>query len=248
MADLTLYNNTAPSAGTLGLAHERILRIYRNSAFENVTGDINNFLDTPTPVMQPRENYGNKGSQASDKFAENYVLTFTVELVRAANGMFVVAQAWAKALMTAARTTGAANKVDAQWFDAKDDEWPAFQGTFRVEGVEQDVAYTGKRVIAFTLTSDGPVEQITSPIATAVPTIETALPSGAAVGDLIYIKGHKFTGTVSITVDAQSVTDFQVIDDNTISLVVPSSVSGAAAIIVTNAAGASSSYSYTAAA
>lgn len=247
MADLSIYNNTAPSEGTVGLAHERILRIKRNGAFENVTGDINNFLDTPTPVKVTRENYGNKGTQAGDKFAENYVLTFTVEMIRAANGMFVVAQAWAKALMVAARSTGSANKVEAQWFDAKDDEWPAFQGTFMVEGVEQEVTYTGKRVIAFTLTSDGVVEQITSPIATSVPIIETVLPSGQTVGDVIYIKGYKFTGTTGVTIDAQTVTEYRVIDDNTIAILIPSSVSGAAAVVVTNAAGASDPYSYTAA-
>lgn len=247
MADLSIYENTAPSAGTLGLAHERILRIKRNGAFENVTGDIDNLLDTATPVTQPRNNYGNKASQSADKLADNYVLTFTVELVRATNGMFVVAQAWAKTLMTAARSKGEANKVEAQWFDAKDDEWPAFQGTFMVEGVEQDVTYSGKRVIAFTLTSDGPVEKITSPIATAVPIIETALPSGQTVGDVIYIKGYKFTGTTGVTIDTQNVTELRVIDDNTIAILIPSSVSGAANIVVTNAAGASSAYAYAAA-
>lgn len=81
----------------------------------------------------------------------------------------------------------------------------------------------------------------------AAPSITSVLPSGAAVGDVVAIKGVRFTGTTGITVDGANVLEYAVIDDSTIALLVPATVSGAAAVIVTNATGASAAYSYTAA-
>lgn len=57
----------------------------------------------------------------------------------------------------------------------------------------------------------------------------------------------RFTGTTGITVDGANVLEYAVIDDSTIALLVPATVLGAAAVIVTNATGASAAYSYTAA-
>ena len=130
MADHTLYDTTVPSQGSVALAHENILRIKRNGVFENVTGDINNFLPTPTPVTVPREVYGTKGTQSVDKIGDNWVLTFTAEGVRDENGAIV--QPWLIELVAAAGRKGAANKVDAQWFDALDDALPAYEGSFAV--------------------------------------------------------------------------------------------------------------------
>lgn len=81
----------------------------------------------------------------------------------------------------------------------------------------------------------------------AVPVITNATPSGAAVGAMIQLTGSFFTGTTAITVDGVSVVEWEVTSDTKLALLIPVGVSGAAAIIVTNAAGASSAYSYTAA-
>lgn len=79
-----------------------------------------------------------------------------------------------------------------------------------------------------------------------VPSISSVLPSLKTVGDVVTIKGVRFTGTTGITMDGATVLKYTVIDDYTISLLVPATVAGAAAVIVTNATGASAAYSYTA--
>lgn len=83
--------------------------------------------------------------------------------------------------------------------------------------------------------------------ATEVPTITAATPSGLTTGDILKITGSRFTGTTAITIDAQNVTEFVVHDFSTIYALIPAAVSGAANIVVTNAAGASDPYAYTAA-
>lgn len=79
------------------------------------------------------------------------------------------------------------------------------------------------------------------------PVIGSALPAGQPVGDALVLTGLRFTGTTGITIDGQTVTQFDVISPSMITLVIPASVTGAAAIIVTNAAGASDPYAYVAA-
>ena len=247
MPDRTIYDTTVPSAGSRGMAHQRILRMRFQNAWTNITGDANNLKMTPSPVAVASERYGQKASQASQKLADNYAVTFGVEAVRNASGMFVAAQAAIRELLKIGRRTGADNLVEIQWFDALDDDVPAFQGIFRVEWDDANAGYAEGAGWAFTLTSVGSVPQITSPIATGVPLIETVLPVGKTVGDVIYIKGHKFTGTTQVQIDGVTVVKFTPIDDNTLSILIPTGVSGAAIVRVTNAAGVSADYNYTAA-
>jgi len=82
---------------------------------------------------------------------------------------------------------------------------------------------------------------------TGVPVISSALPSGQAVGDSLVLTGARFTGTTAVTIDGATVTNRDVISDSQIVLVIPATVSGTAPISVTNAAGASTAYTYAAA-
>jgi len=72
-------------------------------------------------------------------------------------------------------------------------------------------------------------------------------PDPAAPGDLVTIKGTRFTGATAVTMDGVAVPEFTVVDSETIVAVVPAGVSGAADVVVTNATGNSTAYSYTAA-
>lgn len=81
-----------------------------------------------------------------------------------------------------------------------------------------------------------------------LPVISAVTPSEAAVGEIVKITGTRFTGTTGITIDAVAVTEFSVHSDDTIYAVIPATVSGAADVVVTTAAGASTAYAYTAAA
>lgn len=244
----TIYDSTQQTAGTLAKSHEKILRIKRGGVFENVTGDANNLAAVPTPVTNPRENYGNKGMPSVEKIGDSWVITFDVEAVRDANG--VIAQTWLSALITIAQASGGDNKVEAQVFDGRDENLKAIQGSFSVASADLSAVntnYSDKGSYRFTLTSDGVVDLVTSPIAgTGEPIIESATPTLQTVGDQIVLRGYKFTGTVSATVDSASVVEFIVVDDYTLVLVIPATVTGAADIIVTNATGASAAFAYTA--
>lgn len=100
-----------------------------------------------------------------------------------------------------------------------------------------------------TAMGDGPLTIITNPLTGSLaPEIVTVLPTGKTVGDLVKIIGNKFTASTitGITIDGQAVLKFTVDSDNVITAVIPASVAGAANVIVTNAAGASNTYAYTA--
>lgn len=81
--------------------------------------------------------------------------------------------------------------------------------------------------------------------AAAVPTISSALPSGAGDGDVVSVGGSRFTGTTGVTVGGSAVGDFYVVNDSQIIITVPVGDAGSAPIIVTNATGASSAFAYT---
>lgn len=246
MADTTLYDTTVPSQGSVALAHQQIIRVKRNGVFENITGDVNNLLPTPTPVTVAREVYGTKGVQSIDKIGDNWVITFSVEGVRDATGAIV--QPWLVELIKIAGLKGQANKVETQWFDALDDALPAHEGWFSVSYVPGNTGYADKALFNFTLTSDGVVPEIPSPIAgTGAPIIESVGPALQTVGDQVVIRGYRLSSTSAITIDSQSVAEFIVVDDNTVVAVIPASVTGAAAVVVTNTAGASDPFAYTAA-
>lgn len=251
MADTTLYDTMAPSEGSIALAHQRLIRVKQAGVFVNITGDVNNLALNPTPITVPKEVYGTKGRTSQDIIGYNYAPTFDVEVVRdPVTKQIVAAQSWFKDLVVAAFAEGAANKREFQLFtDALDEDMPCFEGSFSIAYAEANTGFADKGVVRFTLANDGVVQQvIPSPLAgTGEPIIESASPSGETVGDLIVLRGYKFTGTTGVTIDTQNATNFRVVDDYTIVVEIPASVTGAAPIVVTNAVGASDPFDYTAA-
>ncbi|WP_213816181.1 IPT/TIG domain-containing protein [Glaciihabitans sp. dw_435] len=245
MPDQTLYNTTAQTEGTLALAHEKLLRIKRAGVFENITGDCNNIADVATPATINRENYGNKGRTATQKIGDNHVVSFDVEAVRDSSG--VIAQPWLVPLLNIAKASGSANFVDLQLFDAKDPALGAIQGSFAVAVADLTTGFADKGGYKFTLTSNGAVQQITSPIAgTGVPVLESALPTARAAGQNVVVKGYGLTTVTAATIGgvaAASIT--QVVgNDNYVVLEVPAGTAGSAPIVVTNALGASTALPY----
>jgi hypothetical protein len=73
----------------------------------------------------------------------------------------------------------------------------------------------------------------------------TGQPNPAGAGDLVTIKGTRFTGTTAVTIDGVAVDDFTVVDSETIVAVLPAGDAGAADVIVTNAVGPGTALSYT---
>lgn len=250
MSDQTLYNTTTPSQGSIAQAHQKLLRCKQSGIFINITGDINNLALNPSEVSVPREVYGTKGSQSGDVIAHNFAPTFSVEVVRdPATKQIVGAQDWFLDLYAASFKTGADNKREFQIFtDALDERMPVFQGNFRIAAAEMNTGYADKGGFNFTLTNDGIVDEIASPLAgDGKAILETASPSGLTVGDPIVVRGYNLDSFVSATIDGANVVKFRKVDDYSVVLVIPATVAGSAPIVITNAHGASAPLAYSAA-
>jgi len=84
--------------------------------------------------------------------------------------------------------------------------------------------------------------------AAVVPTITAATPSAAAAGATVTITGTGFTsvtGAASVKFGATNATSYSVVSDTSITAVMPAGSAGSAAIVVTNAVGASAAFAYT---
>ena len=246
MADLSLYNSTQQTEGTLALAHEKILRIKRSGAWENITGDANSVAAVPTAITVPRANYGNKGRTSMSKIGDNWVITFAAEAVRTSTG--TIAQAWLVSLLAVARASGAGNMIEAQVFDAKDEALGAIEGRFSVSVVDLTTGFADAGGYTFTLTSDGVVKDVTSPIAgTGAPIVESALPTLAAASANVYVRGYKVNAITAATIGGVAVTSISQIpgEPNIVVIEVPTGTAGSAPIVLTNAVGVSSAFPYT---
>ncbi|WP_068059394.1 phage tail tube protein [Nocardia xishanensis] len=82
----------------------------------------------------------------------------------------------------------------------------------------------------------------------AVPTISGRAPSGnlaTAGGEILVLSGQHFTGVTGVTVGGTAATDFQLIDDLTLSIITPAKTAGSHNIVVTNATGPSAGFAVT---
>jgi len=247
VSDHTLYDTMARTEGSLALAHQQGIR-YKNNAgvWVNITGDVNNLQPNPTQITVPSEVYGNKTTTSVDVIGHTFAPTFTVEAIRNPVTKHI-AQPWLVELLDKAAKTGSDNKAKFQLFDLLDENLPAHEGLFSIMVAPAATGYQDKGAYAFTLNSDGVVEIITSPIAgNGAPIIESVGPALQTVGDQLVVRGYNFLGTTAITIDGVNVVERVVVDANTIVFVIPAAVSGVAPIVVTNAAGASTAFAYTA--
>lgn len=248
MTDTTIIDSMVATDGTLGNAYERILRMKRAGVFETILGDANNFNPVPTAITQQREVYGNKGRPAVEKIGDSWVVSFNVELVRnPITKAVAAAQAWLVELVNIANRTGGANKADFQWFDAYDPALPAHEGTFNVVVVDQYTAYNEKAGYTVTLTSDGVVDDITSPIDNnGAPIIESIpTPNGKTAGLSIVVKGYHFDTVTTATIGGVAATEVVHVDPFTLVLELPAGSAGAVPVIVTNPDGPSDAVNYT---
>lgn len=88
---------------------------------------------------------------------------------------------------------------------------------------------------------DGTVLVAGIPVITSV----TGQPEPATTGQMVTIKGTRFTGVTNVTIGGTVATDWTVVDSETIVATVPAGTAGAVPVVVTNASGPSAAFTYT---
>lgn len=139
-------------------------------------------------------------------------------------------------------------RVWVRWYD-RNGAAGAKKGLALVDWNQSKTGVADVEEVTASFKGDGALSDITNPYAAAaVPVIASATPSGASVGQLVRITGAGFVGTVATTgvkFGATNATTWDVISDSMIEAVVPAGTAGAGNIVITNAAGASTAFSYT---
>ena len=143
---------------------------------------------------------------------------------------------------------GDSARVGVRWFD-KNGGPEAYQGVAIVKWERANDGVKDADAATVTLMGDGARTTITNPgTAATAPVITAATPSGVAAGGQVQIAGSGFTGTVATTgvkFGATNASSWVVVSDSVIVAVMPAGTAGSAAIVVTNAAGASAAFPYT---
>ena len=145
----------------------------------------------------------------------------------------------------------AADNLDdlhVRWFDRNGGP-DAKEGYCSVEWKPAGGSVTDLSTTGVTLNGQGEPTVITNPMGAALaPTIVSVLPSGAAAGAQVTIKGTHFasvTGAAGVKFGATNAAAYTVVDDLTIVASLPAGSAGAANVVVTNTTGASAAFSYT---
>lgn len=193
--------------------------------------------------------YRDRGATRQAITGENWDLMFDHQVQRNEDGTFIDVLDY---LIQRAKfgKRNAESKSHVRFFDTEGADMAGEGYAY----VEQDRANKGNADIAmfsFSLTGDGPLENISNPYpgggVDEIPTITTATPSGAAVGQLVAIAGTGFSSVAATGgVKFGAVVAVYTIDSGGhITATMPTGAAGVANITVTNANGISAAKPYT---
>lgn len=205
---------------------------------------ITDLAPNENPTYKPANDYDTNGFESSEKTMTGW--SVVVKADRKTNaGVFDPGQE----LVRARRFQfGDANRVYVRWYD-RNGAPEAYQGRALVDWQQSKTGVEDLEEVTATFKGDGDLTPITNPYtAAAVPVIASASPSAVAVGGQVTITGNGFTGTVptsGVKFGATNATAWTVISDSLIVAIMPTGSAGAANIVVTNAAGPSTAFSYT---
>jgi hypothetical protein len=208
-------------------------------------GAITDLAPTESPTTQAADTYDTNGFNAFEKTMTAWQIV--AKFLMPTTGS--VPSDAGQALISATRFQfGSAARIYARWYD-RNGGTDAWAGVALVDWNQSKTGVADIGEVTATFKGDGVLEQITNPYAsTSVPTISAATPSGAVAGGQVQITGAGFIGTIASTgvkFGAVSATSWIVISDSLIVAVMPAGSSGSAAVVVTNASGASSALPYT---
>jgi len=207
---------------------------------------VNDFKFDVKPTLIDASAYDTNGSASFEKTFEAWTATASV-FRRLTAGVYDAAQE-----LVRGRTVGQFGdtaRVGVRWYD-KNGGPESYSGVAIVEWARAKTGVTDIDEVTISFTgTDVPLAQPTNPgVAPTVPVILSALPSAVAVGGVVTITGAAFTGTIATTgvkFGATNATTWSVVSDSVIVAVMPAGTAGAANIVVTNAVGASTAFSYT---
>lgn len=203
---------------------------------------INDLKPDVSPTMQDSSAYDTDGWESQEITGNAWSLAVGFFRRQDGAGVYDPAQELARACVG---QFGNAARVGVRWYD-KFGGPEAQQGVGIVKWEKGQTGVKDLESVNLTLTGDGALLFIANPgTAASKPILITALPSGAAAGELVEIHGSNFTGTTAVKFGATNAADYVVSSDSLIVASMPAGSAGAANITVTNAAGTSDPLSYT---
>jgi hypothetical protein len=206
-----------------------------------------NSLDFPpvTAEMADSSSFENNGYASNETVAGSWTATLGIWRRNTSPGVYYAEHEYLR--LQAFALFNNANRLEYRFYDI-DGGPEAYHGFAYTTWKNDSGDWKALQHVTVTLAGDGAMDLITNPLlGSQVPLIASALPTAQTAGNQVTVMGQNFTGTTGITVNAVSVGTgkFTVLNDNTIVFVMPAGSAGAGNIIVTNAAGASTSFTYT---
>lgn len=207
-------------------------------------GGLNDLNDQITPNKVDSSNYESNGWASSEITMQSW--SVTAKYNRQANAG--VEDAGSALIRQARGQFSDAARLYVRWYSTTLTSEPSWFGRAIVEENKSKTGVADLNEFTAMFSGDGILATIANPFApTAVPTITSVTPSGAAAGGQVTISGTGFTGTVPTTgvkIGGVNATSWVVVSDQTIVAVVPAGTAGSAPVIVTNATGASAAFPY----
>lgn len=251
---MTTPTQIAPTRGTNASSYEWILDV--GIVPEN-PGDPIDWLNVPditalapnsTQTTADGSTYANQGQTDTATIGESFNLSVNVKVVTDTAGDVIPALNLmieaANALLDQER---AGDRVLAIRFYHYKLANMAYEYTADITWTRQNTGNVDLEFLAFTLTGKGDRKVIPNPalVPLAVAALVSALPSGAAEGDIVRITGSDLKGATSVKFGTDEAATFVIVGGTAIYATLPAGTAGSAAIIVTTSAGASNSLAYT---
>lgn len=242
---------TVPAAGDLGFSYEYAIAIDQNYQAGGSPdwwdlSFITNVQVNMTKKMVDAAMYRDKGAENQEVVGDNWSVTFDHQIQRGVNGLYIpTLQTLIDASGFGTRHKG--SQVHIQFYDSEGAD-EAYEGIGTIQRTRGATGNADPGLISFEITGKGNLAKITNPVAQPLPVtplILSVLPSGQGVGDLVTIKGQRFTGATDVEFDSTPATQFAVSDESTIVAELPAGSAGAVDVEVTTGGGVSNAFSYT---
>lgn len=237
MANNDVWDAIVQQAGTPAHSFEFLLDLWNGASFDRFA-DATNVNPAFTGKNRMRQTYAAKGVDKALKYGDNLVLTFDVEAVRDANGLY---QPILQDLLDASKVTGLDNVRRLRAYDALGADY-AFDADFTITATRTNTDWDSAAFFTITATQYLFHGWIANPVLTGnIPIIYDVTPDQAADAAEVFIQGEQFmpggvavTGAAGVTFNGINATSYVVVNDTLITAIVPALSAGSAPIVVTH--------------